>query len=219
MFGPGATEKRAEGEARGAATGEHDGDGNPASRRIRREALRRPGLQSAPRKDAVELLGGRGRPDRRARRNPGSIGADSSGNAPGRGSSPATRGRSCRLTEGGKSTQPKGSLGVRYTRPSPHRRQPTPERIAAHGRREVAVDRDDDLGIPGQHLLQRHRRQTAAPLAGDVAGADEFDALGVDRAREPGLEAARPARVVDPRPRALRDGGERLLTSANVPST
>ena len=80
-----------------------------------------------------------------------------------------------------------------------------PDRIVAHVRREIAVDGDDHIGIPQQHLLDRDVGEPALAFGRDVLRAEEFDGLDIDRAAEPGLEPARPARVIDARPPALRN--------------
>ena len=89
--------------------------------------------------------------------------------------------------------------------PGAHRRDLRPHRIAAHARGEIAVDGDDDIGIPQQHLLDRDDREPALALGRDIARAEKLDGLDVDRAAEPGLQPARPARVVDARPLALAE--------------
>src|SRR5215471_977963 len=74
-----------------------------------------------------------------------------------------------------------------------------PERIVTHIGSKIAVDGDDDIGIPQQHLLDRDNCEPALALARDIARAKIFDGLDIDRAAEPGLEPARPAGIVDAR--------------------
>ncbi len=72
-----------------------------------------------------------------------------------------------------------------------------PGGIAAHAFREGEVDGDDHLRVPGEDLFERHLRQPAARLVGDVAGAEESERLDIDRAAEPRLEATRSAGVIN----------------------
>src|SRR4051812_2077512 len=69
-----------------------------------------------------------------------------------------------------------------------------PVRVRADIVGEILVDRDDDLRVPGERLLQRHVRQTAAPPTRHVAGAHDLKRLDVDRAGEPRTYYARAGR-------------------------
>src|SRR5262245_41810791 len=93
-----------------------------------------------------------------------------------------------------------------------------PERIAPHIGREVAIDGDDNIGIPQQHLLDRDNDKPALALARDVARAEIFDGLDIDGAAESCLQPARPPGVVDARAFVFRNAvharlnfGERIL--------
>jgi hypothetical protein len=86
-----------------------------------------------------------------------------------------------------------------------HGRERRPQRIVAHGRGEVGIDRDDDVGIPQQHLLERHHRKAAGAVRGHVARAEKLDRFHVDRAAEPGFQSTRAAGVVNARPGGRRD--------------
>ena len=80
-----------------------------------------------------------------------------------------------------------------------HGRDVLPERITAYIGGKVTVDRDDDFGIPLQHLLDRDGSEPAFGFTGDIARTEEFNGLDIDRAAEPGFQAARPAGIIDAR--------------------
>ncbi len=80
----------------------------------------------------------------------------------------------------------------------------SPNRVAAHACSEVLIDGDDHVRIPEQHLLDGDDGEAATPLARDVASAEIFDGLDVDRAAEAGLKPAWATCVVDARPARLR---------------
>src|SRR5262249_10799631 len=65
----------------------------------------------------------------------------------------------------------------------PHGLYGVPQRIVRYAGREVAIDRDDHVRVPEQHLLDRDKSQPTRPLARHVSHAHELDSLDVDRAR------------------------------------
>ena len=92
-----------------------------------------------------------------------------------------------------------------------HRGDGIPHRQLPHLAIEIRVVGDDDLRIPEDDLLQAHVGEAAALAAGHVVGAEEFDHLHVDGAREPGGEPLGAARVVDARALVLRHRRDLLL--------
>src|SRR5262249_55478348 len=71
---------------------------------------------------------------------------------------------------------------------------------ALYARGKILIDGHDDFGIPKQHLLDGHDRQPTLTISRHVARAEKLDCLHIDRTAEPGLEPARPARVIHTRP-------------------
>ncbi len=72
---------------------------------------------------------------------------------------------------------------------------------------EIAVDGDDDVGIPHQHLLDRDIAEAAAGCAGDVPG-QELDPLTVIEPPNPVSRPRGPRAKYNSRPLILRDAGD-----------
>ena len=114
-----------------------------------------------------------------------------------------------RLTQGGKSTQPNGSLGERCTRPS---RTALTGAQAGSLRTLAAKSWSMVMMTSGFHSSTCSIETLASPprvRAGDVLR-QQLDRLDVDRAAEPGLQPARAARVVDARAPLGRDCADAL---------
>ena len=112
-----------------------------------------------------------------------------------------------RLSDGGKSIQPKGTPGARCTRPRFDGGDVAPQRIATHRGLEVRIGGDDHLRVPAQHLLERdlhEARRVPSSAATFVAPTARAISTLIEPG-EPGVESARPARVVDARPLRLRN--------------
>ena len=119
------------------------------------------------------------------------------------------------MTDGGKSTQPNGSLGDRCTRPRLHRRDRahtgSPRTFAAKSRSMVTIT----SGFHSSTCSTETVGEPALALGRDVARAEEFDGLDVDRAAEPGFEPARTARVIDARAAVRRNRVDPLADRAS----
>src|SRR4029434_1032202 len=74
-----------------------------------------------------------------------------------------------------------------------------PDIFGTRGSEKIRIDGYDNFGVPGQQLFRRHCDDSAGTHAfsSDIACADSFEALHVNRAFETGLESARPSSIVN----------------------
>src|SRR4029450_7340794 len=74
-----------------------------------------------------------------------------------------------------------------------------PDIVGTRGSEKIRIDGYDNFGVPGQQLFRRHCDDSAGThtFSSDIACADAFEALHVNRAFETGLESARPSSIVN----------------------